>query len=70
MPSTLEESPATFRATKEFHDWLNQIVGSMDGPSKSKIIRASIRLSIYTLKANPGLIDILDHDPIFPKGDQ
>jgi hypothetical protein len=41
----------------------------MDGPSKSKVIRSCIRLSLPTLKQNPNLIDIIDCSPI-PRGDQ
>jgi hypothetical protein len=67
--SNLEESPATFRATKEFHDWLNRFAGSMD-ISKSKLIRASILFAVYSLKANPQLIEILDNGPIPGTGDQ
>ena len=67
--STLEESPATFKASKEFHDWLNRFAGSMD-VSKSKLIRAAVLLSAHTLKANPHLIDVLDHGPIPTNGNQ
>lgn len=68
--STLDESPENFKASKEFKDWLNRIVGSMDGPSKSKVIRASILLAVPVLKANTHLIDILDNGPIPKNGDQ
>jgi hypothetical protein len=67
--SHLDESPATFKASKEFHDWLNRFAGQMD-ISESKLIRAAILLSAHTLRANPHLIEILDNGPMPGHGDQ